>query len=528
MENSNRNKIELFRLVAVLEKILDATTKTMKLLHESCDEAQNLLNNWHIPDTSVPGELPHCTCNDDDEDDYSKIIEVAKDIEQVVEQAQKLRETLSASKPQAKGLLLTKKPNTGKICQLGFTSKKLNDKVQKKTPSAKFSSVKPLTTGNGSLKRMVNNSVVRRSSPDNHSPRATQTNTSWQSIPIPILSGNCDKKSVIKPRLKPNLSLQTTYQKDFSIHTDSSTTRHKIVRSCFSKPKESSVKDENTAMSWSKNTNALYVKNMERDTKLSNSTSFSEKMGISDLEDLLSQVIVYPNVSVKPDIKKSTTPPVKLNYCLLHSDKTAHITKSDYRAVKLAEAVDVLGVPSDLIKALKTYHSFFERRQRGKKCGIDAGKGKVAARSFLNKLSTMNDASWKKFAYEPLVELFMEYAALLSEVSRLMECKFKEKNDELLAGLQKKYEHLENKYSLEEMQYIQYSSEFQWKKLDENVQEIQMLEFQTEVFEVLELHIFPQLFTYSSQDPTFPKLYRTLCSLCNLARLTSPIIIKSC
>lgn len=101
---------------------------------------------------------------------------------------------------------------------------------------------------------------------------------------------------------------------------------------------------------------------------------------------------IFPFViklSVKPDIKKSKTPQVKLNSCLLHGDKTAHITKSGHRAVKLAEAADVLGVPSDLVKALKTYHSFFEGRQRGKKCGIDAGKGKVAARSFLNKLSTM-------------------------------------------------------------------------------------------------------------------------------------------
>lgn len=377
------------RLVAVLEKVLDATTTTMKLLHESCDEAQRLLSNWHIPDTSVPEELPHCTCNDDDEDD-SKIIEVVKDIEQVVEQAQKLRETLSASKPQAKGLLLTKKPNTEKICQLGLSSKKLNDKIQKRTQSAKSSSVnKPLTTGNGSLKRLVNNSVVKRSSLDNRSPRTTQTNTNRRSIPIPILNGNCDKKAVTKPRLKHNLSLQTTYQKDFSMHTDCSTARHKTVRSCISKPKESSVKDENTAMSQSKNTNALYFKNMERDTKTSNSTSFSEKMGISDLEDLLSQVTVYPNVSVKPDIKKSKTPQVKLNSCLLHGDRTAHITKSGYRAVRLAEAVDVLGVPSDLVRALKTYHSFFEGRQRGKKHGSDAGMGKVAARSFLNKLSTM-------------------------------------------------------------------------------------------------------------------------------------------
>lgn len=73
-------------------------------------------------------------------------------------------------------------------------------------------------------------------------------------------------------------------------------------------------------------------------------------------------------------------------------------------------------------------------------------KGLILFIIVLSSILLQNDASWKKFAYEPLVELFVEYTALLSEVSRLMECKFKEKNDEILAGLQKKYEHLENKY----------------------------------------------------------------------------------
>jgi hypothetical protein len=81
---------------------------------------------------------------------------------------------------------------------------------------------------------------------------------------------------------------------------------------------------------------------------------------------------------------------------------------------------------------------------------------------------------------------------------------------------------------LAEMQYIRYSSEAQWKKFEANVQEIQMLELQTEVFQVLESFILPQLISYDVQDPTFPKLYKTVCSLCNMTLLTSPIIIKSC
>jgi len=82
--------------------------------------------------------------------------------------------------------------------------------------------------------------------------------------------------------------------------------------------------------------------------------------------------------------------------------------------------------------------------------------------------------------------------------------------------------------ALAEMQYIRYSSEAQWKKFEANVQEIQMMELQTEVFEVLKSFILPQLISYDVQDPTFPKLYKTACLLCNMTLLTSPVVIKSC
>jgi hypothetical protein len=374
------------RLVAVLENVLAATSKTMKLLHESCDEAQNLLSNWHISDASVCEQLPNCTCNDDESDTSSEITEMVKDIEQVVEQAQKLRKTLSASQPRLKSLPLTKISNTAKISQLEFTYKNCNDSIQKKPQSTKISSFhKPLTTANGPLKRSVNNSVAKRCSLDNYTPRAIQTNTNQQSVRIPILSGNRGKKSVTKLRLKPGPSLQTTYQKDFSLHKNCSTAKHKTGKGCTSKPKESSVKDQNTAILWSKNTNG---EDMERDTKKSNRT-FSEKMEISNLEDLLSRVTIYPNVSVNPDIEKHELPQVKLNSCLLHDYKTVDMAKNGYRSVKMAEAVDVLGVPSDLVKVLKTYHHFCQERQNRKKHESDAGKGHTAARIFLNKLSAM-------------------------------------------------------------------------------------------------------------------------------------------
>jgi hypothetical protein len=82
--------------------------------------------------------------------------------------------------------------------------------------------------------------------------------------------------------------------------------------------------------------------------------------------------------------------------------------------------------------------------------------------------------------------------------------------------------------ALAEMQYIRYSSEAQWKKFEANVQEIQMMELQTEVLEVFKSFILPQLISCDVQDPTFPKLYKTVCALCNMTLLTSPTLIKSC
>lgn len=82
--------------------------------------------------------------------------------------------------------------------------------------------------------------------------------------------------------------------------------------------------------------------------------------------------------------------------------------------------------------------------------------------------------------------------------------------------------------ALAEMQYIRYNSGAQWKKFEANVQEIQMMELQREVLEVLKSFILPQLVSYDLQDPTFPKLYKTVCLLCNMTMLASPIVIKSC
>ena len=70
-----------------------------------------------------------------------------------------------------------------------------------------------------------------------------------------------------------------------------------------------------------------------------------------------------------------------------------------------------------------------------------------------------NNASWQQLAHEPLVELFSEYMALLSEVSSVLECKFKDINNETLACVQQKLELLERKHrkwsTVDESMYTQ-------------------------------------------------------------------------
>lgn len=374
----------------MLESALDATTKTKLVLHGSCDVAQHLLSNWHIPDATVREEQLHSSCDGNYED--SEVNEVARNIDQVVKQAQKLRETLSASQLQPNCPRLTKKSDVQKISsQCGFGSKKLHDNEQKKTHGAKFSLVNTSETygfgPSSAVKGRINkHSVRKRSSSDSYSLRTTPTNTNQQSVPITVINGNYAKKAVTKPRFKSSPSLQTTYQQDFSVRTNHTIAKNNTAASSHLKSKKSLVNDDNTAI-LSKNTDSVSV-NTDRNPHKSNSTSFPEELGISDLEDLLSRVTVHSNIKAHSGIK-NTVPELKVNSLLSYSDKTAGITEEAYRVVGIGEALDILGVPADLVRVLKTYHRFLAETQEGKKRGFHTGKRQAAAESFLTKLSTV-------------------------------------------------------------------------------------------------------------------------------------------
>lgn len=374
----------------MLESALHATTKTKLVLQGSCDVAQHLLSNWHVPDATICEEPLHCTCDGNDED--SEVNEVARNIDQVVKQAQKLRETLSVSQLQPNCPRSTKKPDVQKISsRLGFGYKKLQDKVQNKTQGAKLISVNTSQTygfgPSSSVKRIINkHSVGKRSSSDAYSQRTTPTNTNQQSLPITVMNGNYAKKAATKPRFKSSPSLQTTYQQDFSVHTKHTFAKNNTATSSHLKSKKSLVNDNNAAILCSKNTGSVSI-NMDRHPHKSNSTSFPEELGISDLDDLLSRVTVYSNTA-HPGIKNKI-PELKVNALLSCGDMTADITEKAYRVVGVGEAVDIVGVPADLVTVLKTYHRFLAETQEGKKHGFHTGKRQAAAESFLTKLSTV-------------------------------------------------------------------------------------------------------------------------------------------
>ena len=159
--------------------------------------------------------------------------------------------------------------------------------------------------------------------------------------------------------------------------------KNNTATSSHLKSKKSLVNDNNTAILCSKNTDLVSV-NMDRDPHKSNSGSFPEELGISDLEDSLSRVIVQSNITAHSGIKNKI-PELKVNSLLSCGDKTA------YRVVGLGEAVDILGVPAGLVTVLKTYHHFLEETQEGKKHGFHTGKRQAAAESFLTKLSTVSN-----------------------------------------------------------------------------------------------------------------------------------------
>jgi hypothetical protein len=346
-----------------------------------------LLGNWLILDATVHEEPPQFDCDGNDEG--PEVTEVARNIEQVVKQAQKLRETLSVSQLQPHRSSLTKKSTVENFSsKVGFESTKLNNKVQNKTQSAKFSSVNtPQTSGYrpaSAVKRLANkHSVPKRSSLHSYSPRTPLPNTNRQSVPVSVVNGNYAQKAVTKPKFKSSPSLQTTYQKDFSLRTNHNIAKHNTATSSNLKPKNSSVDDQNT-MLYSKITDSSNV-NTDRDPKKSNSTSLPQDIAILDLEDLLSRVTVYSNVTTDSCTKNSKIPALKAKCHLPYTEKVVGITEKAYRLAGLAEAVDVLGVPSDLVTVLKTYHRFLAGNQEGRK----HDKRETAAESFLTKLSSM-------------------------------------------------------------------------------------------------------------------------------------------
>jgi hypothetical protein len=75
---------------------------------------------------------------------------------------------------------------------------------------------------------------------------------------------------------------------------------------------------------------------------------------------------------------------------------------------------------------------------------------------YVSIILLQNNASWQQLAHEPLVGLFSEYMALVSELSSVVECKFKDINDEILACLQQKLELQERKHH-------------KWSNVDESI-----------------------------------------------------------
>ncbi|XP_069701487.1 uncharacterized protein [Periplaneta americana] len=586
MENNER-KFDVTRLMAVLEETLETTTKVNNILYSSCNEVQDLLNNWVVPDESTGDEIIQCTCANDED---CKMDEVAKNIEEVVGQAQKLRQTFS-TKPRfhSNNPITTRKPNVEKLfskqsdtstripsASNGLSSSRKVNTVRKKTESILHPSKKQVTNNNETstvtkATNTNNQSTTKRSSVDNHITRIT-TCTVTRTSSVPLVNDRNDKK-VKRPYSSPS-NFQTTYQRDFPVRKNIS--KHNNTSNSSSKLQNSTMKDDTNTLR-SQDAKSLGDKDLElHSNKLGQTiTSPSGKIRISELEKLLSVVTIYPNPVNSESIKLNTAQ-VKTNSCALHGGKAANV-KKDTRVVGLAEALDILGIPPELVKGLKTYHAFLASNGSNTlKCNESKSE---AANSFLHKLETTNESSLNNVCSEPLVQLFSEYLATFAKASKITNARELGMNNETVVSLLTKFEDLEKKYrilcnveesvisepktskcnsvvssechvkdksadgwaiigvwntksrrrfkALETTQYIRYKSGDQWKKFAANLQKIQRTELQIEIYDLIQSFILPQLTCLDPQDPAFLLMFKAVCSLCDMSLLPPPVIIKS-
>ncbi|PSN32083.1 hypothetical protein C0J52_19237 [Blattella germanica] len=523
--------INYSRLAALLEDVLSATTKTKRTVLKNYEATKKLAGKWKIPDNISVDIKPQCICKIENED--SKVSEVAKNIEQVVEQAQKIRSSsLNPSKMSS-----TAEKLHNERTSLKSACRNVKDRTSIKTTKNIISKKTETLRENSSSKQIPNgitNSTKQSKLPVTkinflQKKVASSTTNSRRSS---SLTRSCDKKPIAKSN--SSSALRTTYQNDFTV-------THKTTK-CSSPKQSSSPKTKESG-----NENGAVIHKPIVTNQMSAKTDYKQlyfisnsgKISITELENLLNGDTICTNLSAVSNYEKMEKPEIIVQSCPEHGDNPIKSNMVTFRTVVIEEAIDSLGVPPELVNNNTKWDSMTYEPL----IGLSSDYLALAEDSFL-RTSTPHEPTAKHLIFlmeksEDLERQFRKWSNIDESVFSNPELPSPEsvaheqtcQNQGLLEGWDLiGVWHVKSRRkfrALDKLRCITYSNEEEWKKFDMNIHKMQKLDFQLEILYVLEETVLPQLLRYDTQDPLFYSLFKTVCALCNITLLRSPVIIKS-
>ncbi|XP_066992123.2 uncharacterized protein [Anabrus simplex] len=600
--NNNEDILHYSKLINILEEAVESTTRTKENLRMDCQEIKRLLSNWCLPEREVCQLERETTCDTPITDESDEIV---KEVEETLEYAQKLRRSADVhNKNQSKlSKSNVRTANKFKLESTGINVRELH------SPTCNFrigelvgSSCTCVLNGGDSNRnhrgtcRIFPKSVSELKNPLSYTFKPinitkvtgasgdASSNKIQSNIPQP-LSGDSLEKSKGLSRILPKSSRDVKTKNNNVTTSSTSRTKSGVGGRSSVKSKKSSLfqttYQKDFAMR-SKRVPSRPVRQTNADTDLINSKiEVFEDIGLANgnVNDdhegkvyplrSLSYVSASGTISGVELDKLIDRGSVKLDVTVTNSKKTnidncQHLSFTTGAIGSLREALDLQGIPPELVSILKCYHQFV-----GDLTNKHEVKGRTAADNFLVKLISLNQSNWSNASYEPLVGLYSEYLSLFGKIgkdgtNRNMKLKMQEMF-ECLESTRLRILNLDESSTplpqavmpsprvsemstvdgswvacgvwnartrdlfndiMGEHGCVHYHSGHHLRKLHGNLQKIQVLQLQLEVLNTLSSDLLPQLTNHNLCDAEFSLMYKTCSALSSLMALIVPTIVR--
>ncbi|XP_012269286.2 uncharacterized protein LOC105693681 isoform X3 [Athalia rosae] len=422
----SRGDLILAQLSQFISDSLQSTDDVRNILQSQCAEARFALAPWPL-ETIERRELDidSCTCiRRVTSEEHAN--DIANGIERAVAQARQFREKLAVNILEEKKL--ARKPNVQQIYASGLGKIKSNaalveSKKGKKNGCIKTSMDKPVVKkaeshrlehfsqkSNSSLKKK--SSLKLEAGNDETWNKTTQFNAvrskscgREKKSEIEIHQASFSRKKIIGPKKITDKKL-TSASPYNTLASAAISDRKTKEKKNFIAANKSSIKHmrplRNKA---SLQTNGLLSTKESLNSPNSRSTSSLE------LKELISRISLESN----NELLKSSAKNLESNGCLVHDPNTPkqYVEKKIFTTIDVTEGLDRLGVPPDLVKILKKYHSYLNGKSTDNKV-VDK-RGEKATDRFLTEFQIMNRTRRKESTREKLDSLCVNFMPVLKE-----------------------------------------------------------------------------------------------------------------